>query len=124
MPWSTASFARKGGTSAVNVATRSETIASVVRALYGEVRRASVVTRRTVRAQDQSSTLASRWRIRWEPGCQTLIGVSAGVGATVGARGAAGARDDLGAGGARRASGARRARARHPPPTLRVGQAG
>src|SRR5947208_7535827 len=73
IPSSTAYFARNGGASAVAVAARSETIESVVRHRYGAVRRASVASRRRVLDHDQSSTSAPRSRIRWPPGCQTLI---------------------------------------------------
>ena len=53
IPSSTAYFASSGGSSAV--AASRETIASVVRRRYGFVSDASVETRRTVRAHDQSS---------------------------------------------------------------------
>src|SRR5919197_1549232 len=56
MPSSTAYFARNGGASAVAVAASSEKTERVVRVLYGAVSRASVASRRRVRAQDQSST--------------------------------------------------------------------
>ena len=57
MPWSIASFARYGGSSETPVASSRKRIASAVRALYGAVRRASVLTRRTVARHDQSSTV-------------------------------------------------------------------
>src|ERR671937_673572 len=72
IPSSTAYLERKGGASAVAVAARSETTESAVRVLYGLVRRASVSSRRRVRAHDQSSTSAPRCCVRWPPGCQTL----------------------------------------------------
>src|SRR5919205_1904489 len=72
IPSSTAYLERKGGASAVAVAARRETTESAVRALYGLVRRASVSSRRRVRAHDQSSTSAPRCCVRWPPGCQTL----------------------------------------------------
>ena len=73
MPSSMASLARSGGASAVSVAATSEPIASPVRRRYGAARRASVETRRTVRAHDQSFTSAPRCIVRWDPACQTLI---------------------------------------------------
>src|SRR5918911_4813474 len=72
MPSSTAYLERKGGASAVAVAARSETTENAVRTLYGLVSRASVSSRRRVRAHDQSSTCAPRCCVRWPPGCQTL----------------------------------------------------
>ena len=74
IPSSIARPARYGGARAVAVAASSEMIASAVWRLYGAARRASVVTRRTVRCHDQSSTFTgSRFLVRWLPGCQTLI---------------------------------------------------
>ena len=74
IPSSIARPARYGGARAVAVAARSEMIASAVWRLYGAARRASVVTRRTVRCHDQSSIFtASRSLVRWLPGCQTFI---------------------------------------------------
>src|SRR5919198_5851590 len=72
MPSSTAYLERKGGASAVAVAASSETTESAVRRRYGLVSRASVSSRRRVRAHDQSSTSAPRCCVRWLPGCQTL----------------------------------------------------
>src|ERR687888_129344 len=72
MPSSTAYLERKGGASAVAVAASSETTESAVRRRYGLVSRASVSSRRRVRAHDQSSTCAPRCWVRWLPGCQTL----------------------------------------------------
>src|SRR2546423_2667585 len=74
MPSSTAYLERKGGASAVAVAARSETTENAVRTRYGLVSRASVSSRRRVRAHDQSSTSAPRCCVRWPPGCQTLTG--------------------------------------------------
>src|SRR5919109_3425868 len=76
MPSSSASLARYGGASDVNVAARRVATASDVRSLYGAVRRASVEMRRAVRRQDQSATSAPRCIVRWLPGCQTLTAAS------------------------------------------------
>src|SRR5687767_4257251 len=75
MPSSMASLARKGGASAVSVAATSEATARAVRRRYGAVSRASVDTRRAVRAHDQSFTSAPRCAVRWEPGCQIFTAV-------------------------------------------------
>ena len=64
-PSSMASLARNGGASAGQRAARSEPIASPVRSRYGAARWASVETRRTVRAHDQSFTSAPRCIVRW-----------------------------------------------------------
>ena len=73
IPSSIAYFDRKGGARAVAVARSSEKIERVVRVRYGAVSCVSVASRRRVRRQDQSSTSAPRWIVKWLPGCQTLI---------------------------------------------------
>ena len=74
IPSSIASLARNGGASAVSVAAMSEPIASAVRARYGAVSRASVETRRTVWAQDQSFDLGAALHGQVRPGLPDLHG--------------------------------------------------
>src|SRR4051794_29887562 len=72
MPWSTAAFARSGGTSATSVNANSETIAPAVRSGYGRASPTSIPRRLRVWAHDQSATLPPRSSLRCEPACQTF----------------------------------------------------
>src|SRR4051794_19973900 len=73
IPWSTASFASRGGTSATSVYASSETTAPAVRTGYGRASPNSILRRRRDCRQDQSPTLPPRSSLRCEPACQTFM---------------------------------------------------